>query len=700
MEKQNKSQKLTWGTWEELLLACAVKRHGLKDWDSVAMEVQTRSSFPHLHISAQNCEQKFHDLKCRFSAGGNSDQEENGTQIDDEVDHIPWLDELKRLRVAELRQEVQRYDVSILSLQMKVKRLEEEREEHLKENDGNSNKKPDLDDSGEHRSESNEKDREAKEAGLDNSELLRLNDNKVDLCEDSDPENQSVNESNSTGSRPENGKTGEDGVKPLAVKDGSRKSALYRGTKLGGEESYNGSDDTVAKNPTYESLPPSQEKKVESYELRDSVAHSRDGEGGTRESSEVQNSGSLTRKRNRRRRKEISGGSSGEEPPDNDEVSVKSQPLVGILELIRGHEHSSLFERRLETQESAKYKSVVRQHLDLETVQSRIQKGFYSSCTLALLRDLLLVFTNATVFFQKDSLESLTAHQLRHLVSDEIKTQNKKEPHTSLPKPDSPSPNPLQPIPMTLERSDSLLAKHNSSAPILVCRKRSSLSSRPSSGSFGPKDDQQGDDEKPSLDTKSPLKLSSSDTAKEPSTVNPKANEEPITGVRSLRRSNKNLINSSSQSKKTNVSSSSKAGSVNKTETLKTDKNKVEALASEKKRSAADFLKRIKRNSPAEALRSGGGSSSSSRGGSSGAKEQKKTIDSGKGDKGKERVLRNTGATGDKKHVNENSSPSKRRVGRPLRKGGEATAGSAKRGRESSAKEAAASKRPKKRSRR
>ncbi|KAJ7982154.1 Bromodomain-containing protein [Quillaja saponaria] len=693
MEKQSNTQKLTWGTMEELLLACAVKRHGLKDWDSVAMEVQTRSTLPHLLTSVHNCQEKFHDLKCRFTPKANDDvvdQKENGTQTGDKIAHIPWVDELRRLRVAELRQEVQHYDVSILSLQMKVKRLEEERQESLKENDGNS-MKPDLDDSGENKSDNNKRGREGKEAEPYNSELVRLNNNKMGLCEESEPENQSVNESNSTGSKLENGKTVEEGVElePLAVKDGSRKCVLVRGTKLGGEESHNGSDDTVAKNPAYESLPPSQEKKVEeSYELRDSVAHSRDEEGETRESSGVQNSESLTRKRNRWLRKEISGGCSGEEPPDNDEVSVKSQPLVGILELIRGHEHSSLFEFRLESQKSGKYKTVVRQHLDLETVQSRVQKGIYSSCTLALLRDLLLVFTNATVFFHKDSLESLTAHELRRLVSDEIKTQNQKE----VPKADSPSPNPLQPIPLSLERSDSLLAKHNSSAPILVCRKRSSLSARPSSASFGQKDVQQGDDEKPSLDTKP----SSPETAEEPSAVNTKAKEEPITGARSLRRSNKNLRNSSSQSKKTNVSSASKAGSVNKTETLKTDQNKVEALASEKKRSAADFLKRIKRNSPAGALK--GGVGSTSRGGSSGAKEPKKTMNR-KEDKGKERILRNTGASSDRKHVNENSSPSKRRVGRPLRKGGEATAVSAKRGKEGSSKEVT-SKRPKKRSRR
>lgn len=89
--------------------------------------------------------------------------------------------------------------------------------------------------------------------------------------------------------------------------------------------------------------------------------------------------------------------------------------------------------------------------------------------------------------------------------------------------------------------------------------------------------------------------------------------EKPITGARSLRRGNKNLANNvSASSKKQSTSPGSKVSSGNKVESSKTDKKKIEALPLEKKRSAADFLKRIK---------SGGGSS----------KEQKRKL-SGKED--------------------------------------------------------------------
>lgn len=107
-----------WSTWDELLLACAVKRHGFEAWDSVASEVQSRTSLP-LHLTTPlHCQLKYQDLKRRFSspapAAADADDDDAASPSGDKVDAIPWLDELRKLRVAELRQEVQRYDVSIL----------------------------------------------------------------------------------------------------------------------------------------------------------------------------------------------------------------------------------------------------------------------------------------------------------------------------------------------------------------------------------------------------------------------------------------------------------------------------------------------------------------------------------------------------------------------------------------------------------
>ncbi|XP_047163623.1 uncharacterized protein LOC124833246 isoform X2 [Vigna umbellata] len=707
---QNQNNNQAWGTWEELLLAFAVNRHGFKDWDTVAMEVQSRAT--RLLATARHCEQKFHDLSRRFADqcnDGVTPPQHDGEATGDNSDHVPWLDELRKLRVDELRREVQRRDDSIMSLQLEVKRLEEEK---AKENDGKDGEKPDLAVPGEVRPENDKTGGEVEEVGPANSGPERTaNADKMlpTTGDESDRENQSVNESNSTGSRFD--KTGEGDAKlkvePDPVQTGSKEvDPVARKGKPVGEESNNGSYDALAKVPTCESVPPSDERKVEqdddSSELHDSVAHS--GEGGTRESSEVQSSASLTRKRKTRRRKDVSGGDGRGDGastlPENEEVAVKSEPLVGILELIKGHEHCSLIESRLESQlESDRYKDIVKQPLDMETIQSRIQKGQYFSCTSAFFRDLLLLFTNATVIFPVDSPESQAARQLHRLVTTEMKNHGQAQSDPIPRKSDSLPPN----IPVA--KADSLLSKNKASGPILVCRKRSSMSAKPSSTNFGQKNDQpifNDKKERAPSDSKPPTKPSSSDTDEDEP---PKAKEKPVTGARSLRRSNKNLNN-----KKLPSNSTPKAGSSgNKpSESLKPEKSKAEGGADKKRSAAADFLKRIKRNTSVDAVKGGGagggGSSSSSKGGGGGvgAKEQKKMVNNVKGDKGKERASRHGvgGGSGsaDKRNKNiENSSQSKRSVGRPPKKAAETNAGSSKRGRENSAS-AGKDKRPKKRS--
>lgn len=144
MSKGADKDSRTWSTWEELLLAFAVKRHGLKDWDTVAMELQNRhrSTLPSPFFTAQICKDRYRYLKQRFTnhhrnnaaaaaAGGgggvgrtdnnhlpsavDSDADEGNNDVggDDDTETLPLLEELRKIRVAELKREVQRYDLSI-----------------------------------------------------------------------------------------------------------------------------------------------------------------------------------------------------------------------------------------------------------------------------------------------------------------------------------------------------------------------------------------------------------------------------------------------------------------------------------------------------------------------------------------------------------------------------------------------------------
>ena len=109
MGREHGTSVQPWGTLEDLLLACAVIRHGTASWDSVAMELQNRSSSSSssatatamLGITPLYCKDKFDDLKRRFMA-----------RNDDESGRI--AEELRRIRVEELKREVRRRDDSIV----------------------------------------------------------------------------------------------------------------------------------------------------------------------------------------------------------------------------------------------------------------------------------------------------------------------------------------------------------------------------------------------------------------------------------------------------------------------------------------------------------------------------------------------------------------------------------------------------------
>lgn len=558
--------ELTWTTWEELLLACAVKRHGTKDWGSVAMELQARSSLS-LLFTSQVCKNKYDDLKRRFT--------ENET--DDST--IPWLEELRKLRVSELKQEVQRYDLSIQSLQLKVKSLEEERERSLKENE-NGDGEPDLEKNLEKERSENEKNDDARAPEERLPELA--------VGDVSDRENRSFNESSSTANRPA-GLEGRAEPEPVGT-SGFKPDPVPSDSKPASEDSYNDSSNTVAAKHAAAAAAAkvSREKKGgELAGLRDSMEGSKDG---VKESSDVQSSASLTRKR--RREKEVSGGGKPVVSPATiKREGVKSEPLVGLLDIIRSHKHGSMFERRLEYEiHRDEYKNMVRTHMDLETIRTRLEKGSYSSCTTKFYRDLLLLFTNAIVFFPKASIESVTAHELRDLVLEEVKKQKSTQrSHSSSPDPAPSNPTSLEAKPDP-QKPESLLAKHKSSGPILVCRKRSSISAKPTDG-------------KPNLNPNAPAKNSSNLKGEE----SRKTNERPATGTRSTRSNKGSQTITSPPDSKTN-SLADKAGNVMRNDKKKKKKKNEVAAAAVKKQGAADFLRRIKRNSP---LKSGGGEGNS-----------------------------------------------------------------------------------------
>ncbi|KAK9941321.1 hypothetical protein M0R45_017927 [Rubus argutus] len=142
--------------------------------------------------------------------------------------------------------------------------------------------------------------------------------------------------------------------------------------------------------------------------------------------SDVQSSASLSKKRKRRRKVAIVAAAKSPRvrktlpPPRSGVKLVKLEPLVKVLTIIRAHRLGSVFERRLRSQESQRYKNLIRQHVDLHVVQSKLDKGVYKNCTHNFFRDLLLLFNNAVVFFRKTTPEHVAALELRSLVLKEL----------------------------------------------------------------------------------------------------------------------------------------------------------------------------------------------------------------------------------------------------------------------------------------
>lgn len=211
-----------------------------------------------------------------------------------------------------------------------MKRLEEEREKNSTENDKNDNETPDL------KNEPLDAEKTAGTAAPVPENVTR----KSVSGEYSDRDSRTLNESNSAENRD---KTGDGEPEPVQTGPVQRDPE----PKPIGEDSCNDSSDTVAK---IAASKPSLEKRTESNELRNnSGAESKERITTNKESSDVQSSASLTKKI--RRRGVVVGG--GEEKDGGATVKrevVKSEPLVGFLDIFRSHKHGSIFERRLDIQ--------------------------------------------------------------------------------------------------------------------------------------------------------------------------------------------------------------------------------------------------------------------------------------------------------------------------------------------------------------
>ncbi|XP_039070652.1 uncharacterized protein LOC120217649 isoform X2 [Hibiscus syriacus] len=90
--------------------------------------------------------------------------------------------------------------------------------------------------------------------------------------------------------------------------------------------------------------------------------------------------------------------------------------IMRIFISVAENDCASVFRRRLDSQKRGRYKKLILQHVDFDTIRSRISGNLISSVR-ELFRDMLLVANNALIFYSKNTWEYKSALRLRHVVT-------------------------------------------------------------------------------------------------------------------------------------------------------------------------------------------------------------------------------------------------------------------------------------------
>ncbi|XP_057797477.1 uncharacterized protein LOC131013427 isoform X2 [Salvia miltiorrhiza] len=100
--------------------------------------------------------------------------------------------------------------------------------------------------------------------------------------------------------------------------------------------------------------------------------------------------------------------------------ATRRESLIEIFESVAQSEPAAVFRHRMDSQKRARYRRVIRQHMDIGTIKSRIIGQSIKSAK-ELFRDLLLLANNALVFYSRRTREYKAAITLRQLVMRDYK---------------------------------------------------------------------------------------------------------------------------------------------------------------------------------------------------------------------------------------------------------------------------------------
>lgn len=364
---------MIWGTWEELVLGGAVLRHGTRNWDAVASEVRARTLYPY-SFTPEVCKVKYEDLQQHYSSC------------------IALFEELRKQRMAELKRSLEKSDYSIGSLQSKLETLKAEKGDdcHIDYCSSQMESPVPFQKSEGVESSGKETSKDGLSAGSFTQEI-RMNwspecqipeavlskemKTKPEILAPSEKEEAPTMEIMG------GGRTGS-----IKKRRGKRKRKdCNRDVKEGsvGESDFFGSAEAVIASRCKENWTSDSGPTVKSSDVNDC--------------------------------NQVSSGL---------ENVRSSDDLMGIFNSVLQHENAHVFRHRLDSQRRARYKKLVRQHMDIDTIRSRI-----ASCSITsareLFRDLLLLTNNAIAFYSKKSREHKFAVLLREFTTNILRQHYK-----------------------------------------------------------------------------------------------------------------------------------------------------------------------------------------------------------------------------------------------------------------------------------
>ncbi|XP_058750924.1 uncharacterized protein LOC131623937 [Vicia villosa] len=370
-----------WGTWEELLLGGAVLRHGTRAWNVVAAELRARAVCSDT-FTPQVCKAKYEDLQQRYSGS------------------TAWFEELKKRRVEELKKALERSEDSIGSLQSKLEVLEAEKNE----------KKDDC-----------KNGLESPVSHIPSKKLQRVESSTKETSKDELSTKETSKDDLSAGSFTHETRlnwSSESQLPAASADDNETKPEVSQST----EQTKVSNVDSLA-NFLYEGQIKTCRKPRGKRKRKDCSRNIKEEASvGLGESDLLDSADVLSWC------KESSTSNCGEvakssEDVDNRNKNLKNrnaEDMIEILDSIFETKGASAFRRRLDSQKRGRYKKMIRQHMDFDTIRSRISIRTIKS-TVELFRDLLLLTNNALVFYSKNTREYKTALVLRDIVTKKMR---------------------------------------------------------------------------------------------------------------------------------------------------------------------------------------------------------------------------------------------------------------------------------------